>query len=1041
VAKTPAPQAAPTAIAPVGLVPPVTSLAPPAPAVSLGASVGVPCLPGAEEGSPGWCPPSPPNPPTVTPPSVPDSPLGPLPAPLGSSLDPLHQGQRDALPYVDQPDAAAPVWWDDSNFFDTGHTGENRGDVYVTVGSNRVFVAARDGLNSYDATTLAHLQTIQGPEEFPGGLAFYGDEVYFATRWSKDVGSYIDVYDLDGRLRREIRDPLAALNNSYSATWSWEGGGQDPPTDIHITGLAVANHEILATTNQLPSGPLEGFSLVEILDSATGALKGVVLQPPRLQCGAQGGARCDQPSCLIDDGQCNVPGKPSVVSSRWRDIATTPDIDATWVDYGPIRRGLFIPAAALPDFLSRTPNIDVLALLQGVSAWCVPSPCAEPMDTRGTFGVPGMRWLQVTDGDGQTIREYSVYKDGGATDRVGHDLKRTWSARPYQTTPPGAQDVAYNNRELRIDWRGSLTRPAWLKGTKCLDYLVSDADIYVAGYFGQRWYEPARNFGRIDFKVDGQVIDSLTQPIGTYCLDTHRVPNGVRNLTAVAYANGNTATKTNPTLRVDNENPAGRVDAPKKFITGTLNVTGQISDGFSGPRDWQLRAQRDGDGRRNLCAAQPPSTLEECSWNTQDGQSPDGWYTLDAHMRDLTVDDGPNETDTAGVRTYVDNTPPSLSLSGALIDRANGDTNVLDGDRPGMHIDVQDVGSGAQHAEVQVDGSVVDSLNQACPDGGCSLGRDFTFDGSGQSEGAHQITVVATDQLGHRADQSFWITVVRDSDRDGVSDRDDLCPSVAASGPDGCPGWSTGQGVDDPGPWDGTDDPPDDATDPDGEAMLNNPDGTSVNATAPDATSTAASTVEDLGYGTSVPAIGGTGNADADTAAATARQTLLALDQTASKTGGDALQGTDGSVTADVGGPNGPPAACPRNRTWAPTRFESVKIKYQRSGHDRNGHAYYQYYLHYQLMSYLWPYAERTYMKVSTINPDGRPGRHGNDSDARRNRGDAWKPYYAHTTIRVSPHSDIVYVMHADVKNAPIGRNEFLEGTNFHGACQAILNP
>jgi hypothetical protein len=114
---------------------------------------------------------------------------------------------------------------------------------------------------------------------------------------------------------------------------------------------------------------------------------------------------------------------------------------------------------------------------------------------------------------------------------------------------------------------------------------------------------------------------------------------------------------------------------------------------------------------------------------------------------------GPNTAVTASVGTNVDNTPPSLQVSGQLRSPPGGLS-----DPTTATIAAQDAGSGVVGIEVDVDGAQRYSDAQGCA-GGCSMTRDFQFNPDDYPDGAHTVRVVARDALGHASEDSWQVTV------------------------------------------------------------------------------------------------------------------------------------------------------------------------------------------------------------------------------------------------------------------------------------------
>jgi hypothetical protein len=656
-------------------------------------------------------------------------PFGPF---AGYTLDPLAPSTPEDVPPVQQPDwSQQPAF---NSYFGSGmlNPGVSR---YVSVasgfdagGSQRVYVASSttNRIYAFDGhipinppsppQPLFTFGTQAGPGTLQGvvGIAYHGGEVYAVDRYRPNPGQdRVVVYGSDGSYRRSF--PLI-----------------NPGGVLDMTGVDVMANEAWVTGELC--GGLGGA--VEIFDATTGALKGIV---PNF--------------AHAPTGSLTKPCDESSDASSWWDMAVVPELNAGIAQYRMIDRGL-------------------LAQLSVLDAELECLQCFRHLWQDGTNAVPGMRWFLAVDGDGATARgtgvtEYSI----DPTDTTGQpflEQRRRWA--PRQAGSGGVRDIAYQKRDTRIDWDGNLTQPDWqhndASGHQCLQYVVSEADIYAAGDKGEHWWDLA-NVDKIDFYVDGTLHDTiLKSAIGTYCLDELPIPSGVHDLMAKAYVDGGAkiVTADNPELHIDHTLPTGSVDAPPRYITGTVTVTGSMGDAHAGPRDWQLQSAPSGGGWQDRCGRQSQTDLTDgkfhCSWDTT--TSADGAYGLHGVMRDLVEDPfgGPNVGTTPAVTTNVDNTPPSIAASGELRDGIDF-RPLLDGDRPGLDVTASDSGSGATSVDMQVDGVSQGAATQTCGQGGCTLTHHWDFVPENNTDGQHTITVIATDGVGKQRQTSWTVDVER----------------------------------------------------------------------------------------------------------------------------------------------------------------------------------------------------------------------------------------------------------------------------------------
>jgi hypothetical protein len=735
-------------------------------------------------------------------------PLGSL---TGSLPEALRPSQEENVARVAQPEHSAPYWFGDQMFFGSGfasYPGTNQPDHYygqlqvsVAVGGGagedaRVYVASdlQNRVYIYNAVDGTPLGSFggdgSGPGQFgshntsgvgsPSGIAYYRSEVYVAD----PVNKRIQVFDRDGNYEHQFK-PLELPGLIGGAP----------------RGIAVGWGEVWTVT----AGPVNaGTNILQVLDAQTGAPKAMVPVPPRERCYVTKDGVIAGPTNVYypgyTDGRCPEGGSGS---DQWWDVSLSPELHAAIADYRAVKRNLLLPLTATPDVLSYLSDTYVPLLDQpfpdSVYKPCYTS-CELPIHSEGTGSAWGMRWQEAVRGDsylnpdgssfnhkGDYIDSFSIDTDN-ATRNPTLAKRRTWTPRqstpgqncsPYSATNCTVSDVAYNNRELRIDWKGTLaTSKRWLRGRHCLDYVVSRADIYAVGDRAEHWLELANGFQSIEFFLDGQSIEKRTGDAnvsGTFCLDTanpDRTRQEPHTLTAIAEVDPDVnqgtrqVTKSRNDLRIDNHSPTGSVSDPKRFIRDKVTVTGTLADDHAGPDSWQLQAIPDGGNWRDICPPQrsddTPSGNYSCDWNTNNGSYADGWYTIHARLLDkaFSVDsqDPFGNQALPERRVMVDNTNPTLDVSGELQNAANLEP-LHPNQPPNLHVDAADAGSGARSIEIRLDGNPVDQAHQDCPDGGCNESRDYTFDPSGTSDGKHTIQVVVTDGVGLTASKDWVIDV------------------------------------------------------------------------------------------------------------------------------------------------------------------------------------------------------------------------------------------------------------------------------------------
>jgi hypothetical protein len=714
-----------------------------------------------------------------------------LPSPLSDLAT------AEPVPDIEQPDVSRmPVR--EGSLAGATPIGEH---VATATGGGTVWaVGERDAtrIHAWDGTSLARQSGIAVTGGRLRGLAYYRGELYVGDQ----AYGNIKIYRPDGSERPPLRllgvpSALRVVDEVQKARKVYVA------EQLQLSGLDVAWQEVWVTLAGSAGG-----RVVMALDALTGAPKAVTFHLARYDCGALTGKLLTANGSPVDTADCDaaqnngaqVVGACAVtpeMAQRWLeygvplgdvqihqeecdfrlrrdtplgvdvwDVSVSPEMDAVISGCRVIRRNAMVTAASAQD-------IDLTRDVFVEAATGAGTGCSEVRQSGGTDAVWGMRWLLQAERDdaeipGRYVREFPLTSLTTTTPPVATIGA---NARGWQLNPPGAgsvpSDIAYQKREVRIDWRGDLTRGEWQHGNRCAEYIVSDADIFVVNGGGSRYYELARNFQKIEVLLDGQVVEftqngvamtSSTSPNGTLCLNTNAHRSGQRKLTLRAYVNSGTkvVTQSNDTLRLDHDAPTGSVSDPGRFVTGSIRLTGSLADAHAGPRDRQLEVAPAGGAWRDLCPTQTPAAGQDyaCDWDTRTVS--DGRYELRSRLRDQVTEPfgGANVGHSPGRSTFVDNTAPGLRVSGEARDRADL-APIYDDESPAMTIDATDAGSGARRVELFVDGVLRDSASTGCDAGGCSLTPTFALNPASYGDGQHEVRVVAHDGVGHTV-QDVW---------------------------------------------------------------------------------------------------------------------------------------------------------------------------------------------------------------------------------------------------------------------------------------------
>ncbi|MEO8967655.1 MAG: hypothetical protein ABI427_08930 [Solirubrobacteraceae bacterium] len=183
---------------------------------------------------------------------------------------------------------------------------------------------------------------------------------------------------------------------------------------------------------------------------------------------------------------------------------------------------------------------------------------------------------------------------------------------------------------------------------------------------------------------------------------------------------------------------------------GVLDLTGQAAG---------LTATQGCTGSSSsLCPVTPTPYAASIGWQTTAG-TPDGAQTITDTASDIVG----NQT-VVTHQVNIDQTPPVIALSGTL----DNTTQTLPAGSYTLNVAATDGSSaspgtqrsGVASIEIDLDGQQVQTASQACATApySCPMSQTYVLDTSPLAPGVHTIDVLADDQVGNEAQQSFTFT-------------------------------------------------------------------------------------------------------------------------------------------------------------------------------------------------------------------------------------------------------------------------------------------
>jgi hypothetical protein len=623
------------------------------------------------------------------------------------------------------------------------------GVVYIQYAAGGQY-GQQHGIEMFDEKTLAYLGAFGtgGPNTNVGcppcrvtynraGIAYYNGQVYA----SDPASDNIDVYDAQGNLKRSFPTMVGAPNGlgvAWGEVWvdltTGNGGGSYDDTQNNNGGLPELG----------------------VYDAQTGALKAIV--PIDAPCAAGDTEQLveNTDGCAPAGGNRGADGSPYNFWSPtfdFQDLAAAPELG-----------GVF----AQCHFVGRSAVLTQLSAVDEVDADHY-GDCPTNGWLEGVQYVPGMSWLLASSGDpnvsygmpGQYISEYSV---GPGTAGTRLALRRRWQPMDAQANPgdnnnvmPAFRDAAYHYRGPQIDWSGNSTRPDWQHGNQCVRYIVSDADIFVAGWRGERWYDLARNFSSITFTLDGQTITTSTSPNGQVCFNEDSYSSGAHTLAASAVADGQTI-NISTSLHIDHTGPTGTINSQPQYVAHTITLSGNAVQPYSGLGTVTVQSSKDGTNWSTACSASVDHGDGNwtCQWDTTTVS--DGAYQLRAAMSNNVQPafGGATTGNSSTATTTIDNTPPVITNTAPDIYQAGYEMG--GGDVTPVYLTALENLSGAASTTVFVNSATDGSSNGSWNSIGTVTGggdQTIAWDSVSMPPGFYQLRAHSCNKAGACGD-TYW---------------------------------------------------------------------------------------------------------------------------------------------------------------------------------------------------------------------------------------------------------------------------------------------
>jgi YD repeat-containing protein len=179
-----------------------------------------------------------------------------------------------------------------------------------------------------------------------------------------------------------------------------------------------------------------------------------------------------------------------------------------------------------------------------------------------------------------------------------------------------------------------------------------------------------------------------------------------------------------------------------------------------------LTPHYDAGGTNQLDSIETQPAAGTATTTTYDYTPPSGACPATAGWAQGTIDQGQSDARTFCTddrSRLASSDPPSLMISGGLVSAADSD---LTDDTYDLHAVATDSSPtnpnlGITSLAITVDGNPASGfpLTQDCPNGGCSLSTDWSFNTADYGSGTHTVTVTATDANGSTSSRSVSVAI------------------------------------------------------------------------------------------------------------------------------------------------------------------------------------------------------------------------------------------------------------------------------------------
>ncbi len=262
----------------------------------------------------------------------------------------------------------------------------------------------------------------------------------------------------------------------------------------------------------------------------------------------------------------------------------------------------------------------------------------------------------------------------------------------------------------------SITAPTstYVHGTVTIDISASDSTSGIA---------------KVVLYIDGTEITTMTTSPYSYSWDTTSYSDGSHTVKAVAYNGVGLSSSVTKTYTVDNSPPSVSIASPTStYVHGTVTIEASASDSVSGITKVVFYI----DGTEVGTATASPYSY---SWDTTS-------YSDGNHTVEVVAYNGAGLTSSTSKTYYVDNTPPSVSITAPTGTYINGNVTIQISASDNVKL---------VKVELYIDGTLIKTFTSSP----CT----YTWDTTSYSDGNHTVKAVAYDEVNLTASASKTYTV------------------------------------------------------------------------------------------------------------------------------------------------------------------------------------------------------------------------------------------------------------------------------------------